>query len=47
MSTADNGSDWYMSGVADSRWNDGELNTLKQLHGSDFEVVRMQGIVTP
>lgn len=47
MIVADNGSNWYLSGVADSRWNDGEMNTLKQLRGSDFEVVRMQGIVTP
>jgi hypothetical protein len=47
MIVADNGSDWYLSGVADARWNDGELNTLKQLRGSDFEVLLMQGIVTP
>ena len=46
MIVADNGSDWFISGVADSRWNDGEINTLKQLRGSDFEVVRMVGIVT-
>jgi hypothetical protein len=45
MIVADNGSDWYLSGVADARWNDSEINTLKQLKGSDFEVVRMQGIV--
>ena len=47
MIVANNGSDWYLSGVADARWNDGELNTLKQLRGSDFEVLLMQGIVTP
>ena len=47
MMVADNGSDWFVSGVADSRWNDGEINTLKQLRGSDFEVVRMVGIVVP
>ena len=47
MIVADNGSDWYLSGVADARWNDGELNTLKQLRGSDFEVIRMVGVVTP
>ncbi len=47
MIVADNGSDWYLSGVADARWNDGEMNTLKQLKGSDFEVVRMTGVVTP
>jgi hypothetical protein len=47
MIVADNGSDWYLSGVADARWNDGELNTLKQLRGGDFEVIRMVGVVTP
>ncbi|MEO7521897.1 MAG: hypothetical protein ABIW79_08785 [Gemmatimonas sp.] len=47
MIVADNGSDWYVSGTADSRWNDTELNTLKALRGSDFEVVKMTGIVKP
>lgn len=47
MIVADNGSDWYVAGTADARWNDAELNTLKQLRGSDFEVVRITGIVTP
>jgi len=47
MIVADNGSDWYLSGVADSRWNDGELNSLKALRGSDFEVIQMTGVVTP
>ncbi len=47
MIVADNGSDWYLSGVADARWNDEEINSLKQLRGSDFEVVRMSGVVTP
>lgn len=47
MIVADNGSDWYLTGVADARWNDSEMNTLKQLRGSDFEVIRMVGVVTP
>ncbi|MCA9761855.1 MAG: hypothetical protein KC544_01855 [Gemmatimonadetes bacterium] len=47
MIVADNGSDFYLSGTADARWNDGMNNTLKQLRVSDFEVVRMQGLVTP
>ena len=47
MIVADNGSDWFVSGTADARWNDVEINTLKALKGSDFEVVRMTGIVTP
>jgi hypothetical protein len=47
MIVADNGSDWYVSGTADPRWNDTELNTLKALRGSNFEVVKMTGIVKP
>jgi hypothetical protein len=45
MIVADNGSDWYASGTADARWNDNEINSLKALKGSDFEVVRMTGVV--
>jgi hypothetical protein len=46
MIMADNGSNWYVSGAPDSRFDDNELNTLKQIHGKDFEVVKMRGIVT-
>ena len=46
MILADNGSNWYVSGAPDARWNDSELNTLKGLKGSDFEVVKMGAIVT-
>ena len=41
MIVADNGSDWFLSGAPDARWNDAELNTLKSVRGRDFEVVRM------
>jgi hypothetical protein len=47
MFLADNGSDWYVSGAPDSRWDDDQLNALKSLHGSDFEVVQMGTVVTP
>ena len=40
MILADNGSDWYISGAPDPRWNDDELGTLRRLHGRDFEVIR-------
>jgi hypothetical protein len=46
MILADNGSNWFVSGAPDPRWNDGELNTLKALKGSDFEVVKMGTVVT-
>ena len=42
MIVADNGSDWYFSGSSDPRWNDDELNQLKEIPGSAFEVVRSQ-----
>ena len=39
MLVADNGSDWYVSGAPDPRWDDDDLRALGRLHGSDFEVV--------
>ncbi len=46
MMVADNGSNWYISGAPDPRWNDNELNALKTIKGSSFEVVQMGTIVT-
>ncbi len=45
MFVADNGSNWYLSGAHDSRWDDEELGELKTITGKSFEVVRM-GTVT-
>ncbi|HTX65014.1 MAG TPA: hypothetical protein VMD31_04530 [Opitutaceae bacterium] len=45
MLLADNGGGFYVSGAPDPRWNDADINTMKQLHGSDFEVVQMAGLV--
>jgi hypothetical protein len=43
---ADNGSNWYVSGAPDERWNnDALVSELRQVKGSDFEVVRMDGLV--
>lgn len=39
MIVTDNGSDWFLSGAPDSRWNDDDLETLKTLRGADFEAV--------
>ena len=45
---ADNGSSWYISGAPDPRWNNDKLvGELSQVKGSEFEVVKMKGIVTP
>jgi len=46
MFMADNGSAFFVSGTHDTRWNDDELNAMKRLHGSDFEVVKMGTVVT-
>jgi hypothetical protein len=46
MIVADNGSNWYISGAPDPRWNDDELSTLKTIKGSNFEVVQMGTVVT-
>lgn len=40
MIVADNGSNWYVSGAPDPRWNDDELSALSSVKGSDFEVVQ-------
>ncbi len=47
MILADNGSDWFLSGAPDARWDDDELNTLKQLRGADFEVVQTGPLTVP
>jgi hypothetical protein len=39
MILADNGSDWYISGTPDRRWNDDQLDELKTVPGSAFEAV--------
>jgi hypothetical protein len=39
MIVADNGSNWYVSGATDARWNDDDLDQLKTVPGSAFEVV--------
>ena len=41
MFVADNGSDWYISGAPDPRWDDDELATTAARHRAAFEVVRM------
>jgi len=39
MYVADNGSDWFVSGAHDPRWNDSNLGDLKKVPGSAFEAV--------
>jgi hypothetical protein len=44
---ADNGSALFVSGTPDDRWNNGELDMLKTLTVSDFEVILMGPVYTP
>ena len=37
---ADNGSNWFFSGSSDRRWDDENLNQLKRIPGSAFEVAK-------
>ena len=46
MIVADNGSNWYISGAPDARWDDDELRTLGDVTGSDFELVLMGNVIT-
>ncbi len=39
MIVADNGSDWFISGAPDPRWNDEALGDLKAIAGGAFEAV--------
>jgi hypothetical protein len=43
---ADNGSNWYFQGAPSSGWNDDDLNQLKSVSGSDFEVVDTGPVLT-
>jgi hypothetical protein len=44
MFLIDNGSNWFISGAPDERWKNRTLiRELRQLSGSDFEVIRMTG----
>lgn len=44
MICADNGSDWFISGTHDPRWNDEELAALGRVKGRDLEVVLCPGV---
>ncbi len=46
MIVADNGGNWFISGATDSRWDDENLEQLKSVPGSAFEVVNTGAIIT-
>jgi hypothetical protein len=39
MIVADNGTSWYLTGAADRRWDDADLDQLKRVPGSAFEAL--------
>ncbi len=41
MFVSDNGSDWFITGETNTRWNDDDLDPLKSVPGSAFEVVKL------
>lgn len=45
MIIADNGSDWYISGSTDTRWDDNDLDQLKTVPASAFEVVQTGSVI--
>ena len=47
MIVADNGSAMFVSGTPDNRWNNNDLDQLKTLTASDFEVVQLGTVYTP
>ena len=46
MIMADNGSNLFMIGAPDDRWNNDDLITLKQVPASAFEVIQMPTVYT-
>jgi len=45
MILADNGSNWFLSGAPDRRWNDDRLRELLRVRGSDFEAVDVSSLM--
>src|SRR4029078_11822432 len=42
---ADNGSNWYVSGAPDARWDNDMLHLLDNLTGNNFEAVDESGLM--
>jgi len=47
MIMADNGSNMFISGDPDNRWNNNDLGTLKQVPASAFDVIQISPLYTP
>jgi hypothetical protein len=46
MIMADNGSNMFLSGAPDDRWDNNDLHVLGQVRASDFEVLQMTPLYT-
>ena len=42
---ADNGSNWFISGAPDERWDNDMLRELRQVYGTDFEAVDVSSLI--
>jgi hypothetical protein len=45
MLLADNGSNWYISGETQAKWDDDDLSQLKKVPASAFEVVKLDTVL--
>ncbi|XDD51938.1 hypothetical protein AB3N59_06575 [Leptospira sp. WS92.C1] len=45
MILADNGSDWFLSGVPDEKWNNDLLHKLGKITGDQFEAVNSESLI--
>ncbi len=45
MMLADNGSDWFIIGAPDERWDNDMLHELDEVYGSDFEAVDVSSLM--
>ena len=43
---ADNGSNWFVTGAPDPRWDDDDLNYIKTIAGSNFEAIATGALTT-
>jgi hypothetical protein len=45
MFVADNGGDWFITGETNTAWDDDDLDQLKTVHASSFEVVQLGAVI--
>jgi hypothetical protein len=45
MFVADNGGDWFITGETNTGWDDDDLDQLKSVPASNFEVVQVGTVI--